>query len=138
TVIAVIGKIHSLYVLTKKMNGTYNPLAGNTFQAVLLFLFLLFFLWGTYYSYAVWGAWSWRDAVTEHGKEVDKMFIITTVIITFVLVIMHILIFTFTLIYRMRANRKAYFYPHNDTVEKIWTIVPAVVLTILVLFGFFS
>ncbi|WP_240903062.1 cytochrome c oxidase subunit II [Sphingobacterium sp. SGG-5] len=138
TVIAVIGKIHSLYVLTKKMNGKYNPLAGNTFQAVLLFLFLLFFLWGVYYSYTVWGSWAWREAATEHGKEVDKMFIITTVLITIVLVVMHILILTFTLIYRMRAQRKAYYYPHNDTLEKIWTIIPATVLTILVLFGFFS
>ncbi len=138
TVIAVIGKIHSLYVLTKKMNGKYNPLAGNTFQAVLLFLFLLFFLWGVYYSYTVWGSWAWREAATEHGKEVDKMFIITTVLITIVLVVMHILILSFTLIYRMRAQRKAYYYPHNDTLEKIWTIIPATVLTILVLFGFFS
>ncbi len=138
TVIAVIGKIHSLYVLTKKMNGKYNPLSGNTFQAILLFLFLLFFLWGVYYSYTVWGSWAWREAATEHGKEVDQMFIITTVLITIVMVVMHILILTFTLIYRMRAKRKAYYYPHNDTVEKIWTIIPATVLTILVLFGFFS
>jgi len=138
TVIAVIGRIHSLYVLTKKMNGKYNPLANNTFQAVLLFLFLLFFLWGTYYSFAVWGDWAWREAVTKHGKDYDQMFIVTTVLTTAVMVIMHILILTFTLIYRMRAKRKAYYYPHNDTIEKIWTIIPATVLTILVLFGFFT
>ena len=138
TIIAVIGKIHSLYVMTRKMNGKYNPLANNTFQAVLLFLFLLFFLWGTYYSFSVWGGWAWREAVTEHGKDYDRMFIITTILTTAVMVIMHILILTFTLIYRMRAKRKAYYYPHNDTIEKIWTIIPATVLTILVLFGFFT
>lgn len=138
TIIAVVGKIHSVYVLTRKMNGKYNPLANNNVQAVLLFLFLLFFVWGVYYSYSVWGSWSWRDAVTEHGKEIDNMFIITLVITTFVMVVMHILILTFTYIYRMRAKRQAYYYPHNDTVERIWTIVPAVVLTVLVLFGFFT
>ena len=138
TVVAVIGKVQSIYVLTKKVNGKYNPLANNTLQAGLLFVFLIGFLGFVYYGYAVWGSWSWRPAATVHGKEIDTMFIITTVIITIVLVLVHILLLTFTYIYRMRAKRKAYFYPHNDAIERLWTIVPAVVLTILVLFGFFT
>lgn len=137
-VVAVIGKVHSIYVLTKRVNGTYNPLANNNLQAVLMLVFLVAFLAFVYYGYAVWGAWSWRDAVTEHGKEVDQMFIITTIIITIVLVLVHILLLAFAYIYRMRAKRKAYFYPHNDAIERLWTIIPAVVLTILVLFGFFT
>lgn len=84
------------------------------------------------------GSWAWRDAVTEHGKLIDNMFIITTVIITIVLVLTHLLLLTFPFIYRMRVKRQAYYYPHNNTIEKIWTIVPAVVLTVLVLFGFFT
>ncbi len=138
TVFAVIGKVHSIYVLTKKVNGKYNPLANNTLQAALFFVFLVAFLGFVYYGYAVWGDWAWRPAATEHGKEIDTMFIVTTVIITVVLVLVHILLLTFTYIYRMRAKRKAYFYPHNDAIERMWTIVPAVVLTILVLFGFFT
>lgn len=138
TVIAVIGKVNSIYVLTKKVNGKYNPLAGNTVQSILLFVFLIAFLAFIFYGYTVWGSWAWRDAVTEHGKDIDRMFIITTIIITIVLVLVHILLLSFTFIYRMRANRKAYYYPHNDAIERLWTIVPAVVLTILVLFGFFT
>ncbi|MVZ61661.1 cytochrome c oxidase subunit II [Sphingobacterium humi] len=138
TVVAVIGKVHSIYALTKRVSGKYNPLANNTLQAALLFVFLIAFLAFTYYSYAVWGAWSWRPAATEHGKDIDRMFIITTIIITIVLVLVHILLLTFSFIYRMRAKRTAYYYPHNDAIERLWTIVPAVVLTILVLFGFFT
>ncbi|QBR12149.1 MULTISPECIES: cytochrome c oxidase subunit II [unclassified Sphingobacterium] len=137
-VFAVIGKVHSIYTLTKRVNGTYNPLANNTIQAVLFLVFLVAFLGFVYYGYAVWGDWSWRPAVTEHGKDVDTMFIITTVIITVVLVLVHILLLGFAFLYRMRAKRKAYFYPHNDAIERLWTIVPAVVLTVLVLFGFFT
>ncbi|WP_312138586.1 cytochrome c oxidase subunit II [Sphingobacterium sp.] len=137
-VVGVVFKVFSIYSLTKKVNGKYNPLANNTLQAVLLFVFLIAFLAFTYYSYAVWGSWAWREAVTEHGKDIDRMFIITTVIITIVLVLVHILLLTFSLIYRMRAKRTAYYYPHNDAIERLWTIVPAVVLTILVLFGFFT
>ena len=138
TIVAVIGKVLSIYELTKRMNGKYNPFANNTFQSVLLIIFLVAFLAFVYYGYAVWGSWSWRDAVTEHGQKIDTMFIVTTVIITVVLVLVHLLLFTFPYIYRMRAKTKAYYYPHNDTIEKIWTIVPAIVLTVLVLFGFFT
>lgn len=138
TILAVVGKIHSVYVLTRKMNGKYNPLANNNLQAALLLVFLVVFLAGIYYSYAVWGSWAWREAATEHGKEIDKMFIITLVITTAVLVLTHIVLLVFTYLYRMDAKRKAYYYPHNDAIERIWTIVPAIVLTVLVLFGFFT
>ena len=138
TIVAVIGKVLSIYELTKRMNGKYNPFANNTFQGVLFIIFLVAFLAFTYYGYAVWGSWAWRDAVTEHGQKIDTMFIVTTVIITVVLVLVHLLLLTFPYIYRMRAKSKAYYYPHNDTIEKIWTIVPAIVLTVLVLFGFFT
>lgn len=138
TVVAVIGKVLSIYELTKKMNGKYNPFANNTFQAWLFIIFLVSFLGFVYYSYVVWGDWAWRAAATEHGEQIDKMFIVTTVITTFVLVVIHVLLLTFPYIYRMRKGTKAYYYPHNDTLEKIWTIIPAVVLTILVLFGFFT
>ncbi|MGO1242492.1 MAG: cytochrome c oxidase subunit II [Sphingobacterium sp.] len=138
TVVAVIGKVLSVYELTSKMNGKYNPFSNNKFQSVLFLVFLVAFLGFVYYGYAVWGSWAWRAAVTEHGKSVDTMFIITTVIITIVLVLIHILLLGFPYIYRMRADSKAFYYPHNDTIEKIWTIVPAIVLTVLVLFGFFT
>lgn len=137
-VVAIVNRVLSIYELTLKMNGRFNSLAGNNLQAVLFVIFLLVFLWGTYYSFAVWGDWAYRPAATEHGKKWDIMFIITTAICVVVLVVMHLLIFSFTYIYRMRHNRKAYYYPHNNTLEKIWTVVPATVLTILVLYGFFT
>ncbi len=137
-IIGIIGRVISIYALTTKMNGRFNPLAGNILQANLLLISLPIFLYGVYWSFANHGAMAWRDAVTEHGQRVDTMFIITTIICTVVLVIIHILLFTFSYKYRMRLTRKAYFYPHNNTIEKIWTIVPAIVLTVLVLFGFFT
>lgn len=138
TIIAIIGKIHSIYVLTRKMNGKHNEYANNNLQAGLFIAFLVVFLGGVNYSYDVWGSWAWRDAVTEHGKDIDRMFIITLAITTAVLVLTHIVLLSFTYIYRARAKRKAYYYPHNDAIERLWTIVPAIVLTVLVLFGFFT
>lgn len=137
-IVGILGKVINIYQLTSKMNGKFNPLAANNFQATLLLIALPIFLYGVYWSYVNHGDMAWRDAVTEHGKRIDTMFIITTVICTIVLVLMHILLFSFSYKYRMRMKRKAFFYPHNNTIEKIWTIIPAIVLTILVLFGFFT
>ena len=136
--VGVVGKILQVYELTRRMNGRDTTYYARNFNAKLFVLALILGLYGVYWSYVHHGGQAFRAAVTEHGARIDTMFIITTVICTVVLVVMHIAMFSFVYIYRARPNRKAYFYPHNNTLEKIWTIVPAVTLTILVLFGFFT
>jgi cytochrome c oxidase subunit 2 len=78
------------------------------------------------------------DAASVHGERIDKMFNLTLIITTIVFVVTHILLFGFSYIYKYSAKRKAYYYPHNNTIEKIWTIIPALVLTVLVLMGFLT
>jgi cytochrome c oxidase subunit 2 len=60
------------------------------------------------------------------------------ILTTIVFILTHIALFGFSFKYRGSENRKAYFYPHNNSLERIWTIVPAIVLTVLVLLGFFT
>ncbi|MGK6351694.1 cytochrome c oxidase subunit II [Parapedobacter sp. DT-150] len=136
--VGVIGKILQVYELTRRMNGRDTTYYLYNANAALFLISLVAGLYGVYWSYAHHGAQSMRDAVTEHGVRIDTMFMITTVITTIVLVLTHIGLFGFAFKYRATPKRKAYFYPHNNTIEKIWTIVPAVVLTVLVLFGFFT
>ncbi|WP_257666058.1 cytochrome c oxidase subunit II [Parapedobacter tibetensis] len=136
--VAVIGKILQVYELTRKMNGKDSTHYLNNIQAGLFIVALVTGLYGVYWSYVHHGAQSMREAATQHGVNLDIMFMVTTVICTIVLVLTHIALFGFAFRYRARENRKAYFYPHNNTIEKVWTIVPAIVLTILVLFGFFN
>ncbi len=137
-VVAVIGRILKVYELTRKMNGLDAEYYMYNFHAYFFLVSLIAGLYGVYWSYAHHGTQAWRAAATEHGAQIDIMFLVTTVIITIVLVLTHIALFGFAFKYRATPTRKAYFYPHNNTIEKIWTIVPAVVLTILVLFGFFT
>jgi len=56
----------------------------------------------------------------------------------FVFFVTQILLFTFLFRYKHSDKRRAFFLPHNNTIEKIWTILPAMVLTVLVVFGFFT
>lgn len=136
--IAVMGRILDVYDLTRKMNGKDNFYFHNDIQAVFFLIALIVGLYGVYWSYANHGAQSIREPATLHGQNVHIMFMVTTIIATIVLIVMHIGLFSFVYLYRSRPQRKAYFYPHNNTIEKIWTIVPAIVLTILVIFGFFN
>jgi cytochrome c oxidase subunit 2 len=66
------------------------------------------------------------------------MFNLTTVLTLIVFVITQVALFGFLFLYRGSDKRKAYFYPHNNTIEKVWTLIPAIVLTVLVVFGFFT
>ena len=79
-----------------------------------------------------------HESASVHGLDIDFMFKITLILTTVVFILTHIALFGFSFKYRGSENRKAYFYPHNNSFERIWTIVPAIVLTVLVLLGFFT
>ncbi|MBM3918589.1 MAG: c-type cytochrome [Sphingomonadales bacterium] len=75
-------------------------------------------------------------AASEHGVVIDQMLVITFWITFVVFVITHYILFVYPWIYRRRgAESKALHYAHNDRLEFAWTIVPAIVLTVLILYG---
>lgn len=72
---------------------------------------------------------------SEHGATYDSMFNITLVITSIVFVITQILLFWYGYRYKFSEKRKALYYPDNHKLELIWTIIPALVLTVLVIRG---
>jgi cytochrome c oxidase subunit 2 len=72
---------------------------------------------------------------SAHADEYDNMFMITLWLTGIVFVITHILLFWYTYKYKEDKKRKALFYPDNHKLELLWTIIPAAVLTILVVRG---
>ncbi|MBM3937693.1 MAG: cytochrome c oxidase subunit II [Sphingomonadales bacterium] len=76
------------------------------------------------------------DAASEHGESLDSMFMWTFGFTFFVFVVTEVLLFFFMFKYYYREDRKAAYFFHNNKLEVIWTIVPAIVLTFLVLRGF--
>ncbi|MCX2474173.1 cytochrome c oxidase subunit II [Pedobacter sp. MC2016-05] len=136
--IAIIGKAIKVYELSREAQGKPIGINWNGVHASLFALFLVLGLYGVYWEYTVHGSMLLPDAASEHGKKIDEMFNLTLIITTIVFIATHILLFGFAYIYKYSAKRKAYYYPHNNTIEKIWTIVPALVLTVLVLMGFLT
>ena len=136
--IAIIGKILQVYELSREMQGIKSKFDGRRIQGVLFGIILIIGLYGVYWSYSVQGPMSMHESASEHGLDIDFMFNITLVLTTIVFILTHIALFGFSFKYRGSENKKAYFYPHNNSLERIWTIVPAIALTILVLLGFFT
>jgi cytochrome c oxidase subunit 2 len=135
--VAILGKILRVYDLTQKMQGK-KGLNCNGIMGVCCALFLIAGMYGAYWSLTVQGSMKLPEAASAHGGAIDSMFTTTTILTLIVFVITQICLFGFAFVYRGSDKRKAYFLPHNNTIEKVWTIIPAAVLTILVVFGFFT
>lgn len=136
--IAIIGKILKVYEISREMQGEKSKFDMRRVQGVLLGVMLIIGIYGVYWSYSVQGPMSMHESSSVHGLDIDFMFNITLVLTTIVFILTHIALFGFSFKYRGSENKKAYFYPHNNSLERIWTIVPAIALTILVLLGFFT
>ena len=136
--IAIVGKALRVYELTREAQDKPEGINWNTINAVLFILFLIVGLGGVYFEYTVHGSMILPEAASEHGKKIDQMFNITLILTTIVFIGTHIVLFVFSYIYKHSGKRKAYYYPHNNALERIWTIVPALVLTVLVLMGFLT
>jgi len=137
TVVGIVGKILRVYDLTSQIQGK-KPLNWNNVMGIICILFLAAGLYGAYWEFTVQGTMSLPEAASKHGVTIDNMFMVTFGITVIVFVLTQICLFGFAFAYRGSDKRKAYFYPHNNTIEKIWTVIPAIVLTVLVITGFFT
>ncbi|HYG37449.1 MAG TPA: cytochrome c oxidase subunit II [Cytophagales bacterium] len=102
------------------------------------FLFPFFFVVGSIgfiWSYLVVEKDFLPEAVSEHGIKTDGLFWLTMIIITVAFVATHILLFIFPFTYQYKENNKASFYPDNNKLEMLWTVIPAIVLTVLIFTG---
>jgi len=76
------------------------------------------------------------ESASDTGVQIDHLFFMTTIITGFVFIVCQIALFWFAWKYRGKEGKKAYFYPHNNTLEFIWTIIPAIALAAMVTYGF--
>jgi len=112
---------------------------NNRINAFLLLTFLILGLIGVYYCNEKYGGkiLQFGSAASNHGEDVDNMLKITIIITGIVFVITQVALFWFAYKYQESDKRKAFFYPHNNKLEVIWTAIPAIVLTVMVGFGLF-
>ena len=135
--IAIVGKVLRVYDVTRQMQGK-KLINWNNIMGVCCIVFLVLGLGGAIWSLTVQGSQTLPESASEHGGTIDTMFGVTSFITLIVFFATQIMLFGFLFYYRASTKRKAFYLPHNNTIEKIWTIAPAIVLTMLVVFGFFT
>jgi cytochrome c oxidase subunit 2 len=109
----------------------------NKVNAFMLLAFLILGLIGVYYCNEKLKGKILGAAASDHGENIDTMLYITIAITGVVFFITQIALFWFAYKYQQSDTRKAYYYPHNNKLELIWTVIPAIALTVLVGFGIF-
>lgn len=112
---------------------------NNRVNGFMLLLFLILGLVGVYYCNEQLGGkiLAIGSSASDHGKNIDTMLEITLIITGIVFVITQVCLFWFSYKYQESDKRKAFYYPHNNKLEVIWTVIPAIVLTVMVGFGLF-
>jgi cytochrome c oxidase subunit 2 len=93
-----------------------------------------------FFATCIWQFIAWKDymlpeSASVHGLETDALLNFNFVIIIFVFFVTEALLFIFAFKYYARKDNKATFFAHSNKLEFIWTIIPAIVLTIIIVFG---
>lgn len=111
----------------------------NKINAFMLLAFLIAGLIGVYYCNEKLKSkiLPLGDPASDHGVYIDTMLEITIWITGAVFIVTQVALFYFAFKYQESDKRKAYYYPHNNKLELIWTVVPAIALTVLVGFGMY-
>ena len=74
-------------------------------------------------------------ASSAHGTQIDLLMKVSMGLIITVFFITSPMLFYFVFKYRGKKSNKAYFLSHNNKLEVVWTIIPTIILTALIIFG---
>ncbi|MBP7183872.1 MAG: OmpA family protein [Saprospiraceae bacterium] len=136
-VIIQIGKITEL---ASSLKGEYaQERSSNNFNApFFLFIVLLMLVvtsWSAYYFKNYMLGFGPHIPASAHGSSLDKIFKTTLFVTGIVFIITHVLLAWYAFKYKGVRGRKALFMPHDNRLEIIWTALPAIVMTYLVIGG---
>ncbi len=106
-------------------------------NGILMLVFLVVGLAATFWELFAHGKLTVYadESASEHGVIYDNMLMITLVLTGVVFVITQILLFWYGYRYRQTKDSKALYYADNHKLELLWTAIPAIVLTVLVVRG---
>lgn len=110
----------------------------NNIQGYLMFGFLAFIYIFSIYGLFAWGGLVLHTPASAHGALVDNLMNISWVLLFIVQAITQVLLHYFAFKYRGKQGQKALYFADNNKLEAIWSIIPAVVLAGLILYGLYA
>jgi cytochrome c oxidase subunit 2 len=146
-ILAILGLAFILTFQIAKASEYVSVLKGeeksfkqnNRINAFLMIVFLVLGLAGAWWCNELFYNKTLlaQPAASDHGEKIDFMLIITIAVTGVVFLLTQILLFWFAYKYQFSERRTVYYFPHNNKLELIWTVVPAIFLTLLVGLGLF-
>ncbi len=133
-VLYLIFRLQAVVAVVKKTDEKREKGINNFNGAMLLIMFLVGVAAFAWYNITAQEHFL-PEAASMHGKWTDSLFWITTWITIAMFLSTNLLLFYFSWKYRFKESRKATFFPDNNALEIVWTIVPAIILTALVITG---
>lgn len=107
----------------------------NRTNGTLALVFLIFMMIAFFWSWIAWGDVLLPEAASDHGQIIDNLWFVSLAIIIAAFLLTQPLLFGFTFRFRGRKNRKAVYMEHNNRLEFIWTIIPAIIFAGLIIYG---
>lgn len=110
---------------------------NNKINGLLMVVFLVLGLVGVWYCNELLYDKTLlvQDAASVEGARVDSMLWVTLAVTGIVFIATQIILFVFAYKYQEDTNRKVVFFAHSTKLELIWTVIPAIALTVLVVIG---
>lgn len=136
--IVAAAQLMRLYELSSKMRneGEHDiTKRDNRLNAGLMLTFMIVLFGGFIWLMLKYG-WTGRgESASVHGHELDWLLNVNFVIIIAVFFLTNFLLFWFAFKYVKKPGVPAFYYPHNNKLEMVWTVIPAVVLAVIIIFG---
>lgn len=136
--VLAIAQLVRVYELSSKLRNRREEditHRDNKANANLMLIFMILSYVGYIYLMLTYG-WTGRgESASLEGVETDWLLNVNFVIINVAFFLSNTLLFYFTYKYVRKPGVKAYYYPHNNKLEMLWTVVPAVVLAVIIILG---
>ena len=107
----------------------------NKRNGILFLLTIPLFLGFVVWQMVTWDHLLLPAASSVHGAEIDSLMKVSMTLILIVFFILTPMLFFFAYKYRGGEEKKAYFFSHNNKLEVVWTVVPTIILTALIIYG---
>ncbi len=136
-----VWQMGKIFQLAKTKANSTSEIANdkdNNINGWLMLMFVLFIYGISIVSFWKYGKLMLPESASEHGVEVDQLWLISMILIFVVGIFTQWVLHYFAFKYRGRKDQKAIFYADNDKLEFIWTIIPTIVLAGLIIYGLFT
>lgn len=140
--IAIVMIVVVLFQVTRTLDlvgqlrgGERTTVEMTKLHGILGLIFMILGMIGFFWSFGHYADRMVDHHSSDNGKMIHKMFVVTLWVTGIVFVITNVLLFVFAYMYRNRPGNQAVHFAHSNKLEFIWTIVPTIVLTGLVVFG---